>query len=91
TPEQQAYAYDRGYFYPGPAIKGVDLSMAPEESQQVLAEFGRPEYDQMALDTPVVLPLDAANLVKAFAKWDAEIGGDKVKAAPTAIPPTATP
>ena len=26
TPEQQAIAYDKGYFYPGPAVKGVTLS-----------------------------------------------------------------
>ncbi len=32
TPEAQAYTYDKGYFYPGPAIKDVSLSMAPKES-----------------------------------------------------------
>ncbi len=42
TKEQQAYAYDMGYFYPGPAVKGVSLSMAPKDSQDSLAEFGRP-------------------------------------------------
>ncbi len=31
TPEQQAKAYDDGYFYPGPAVKNVPLSMAPAE------------------------------------------------------------
>ena len=34
TPEQQAKAYDTGYFYPGPAIKGVTLDMAPQQSQR---------------------------------------------------------
>ncbi len=29
TKEQQAYTYDEGYFYPGPAVKGVTLDMAP--------------------------------------------------------------
>ena len=33
TPEAQAYTYDKGYFYPGPAVKNVPLSMAPKESQ----------------------------------------------------------
>ena len=33
TPEQQAITYDKGYFYPGPAVKDVTLSMAPKESQ----------------------------------------------------------
>ena len=32
TPEAQAYTYDEGYFYPGPAVKDVPLSMAPKES-----------------------------------------------------------
>ena len=35
TPEQQALSYDDGYFYPGPAIKGVGIDMAPQESQKV--------------------------------------------------------
>jgi len=29
SPQQQAKAYDKGFFYPGPAIKGVTLAMAP--------------------------------------------------------------
>ena len=33
TPEQQAYTYDDGFMYPGPAIKNVPLSMAPKASQ----------------------------------------------------------
>jgi len=89
-PEQQANAFDKGYFYPGPAVKGVDISMAPQGSQDAMKEFGRPEYDDMAKNTKIELPLDADNLVKAFAKWDKEIGGNKIKAAPTAVPPTAT-
>ena len=45
TPEAQAYTYDKGYFYPGPAVKDVPLSMAPKESQDAIKEFGRPEYE----------------------------------------------
>lgn len=78
-PEQQAINYDKGYFYPGPAVKGVDLSMAPADSQAAIKEFGRPEYDDLIKNTPVVVPLDAKNLVAAFDKWDKEIGGAKVK------------
>jgi len=85
-PEQRAIAYDKGYFYPGPAVKGVDISMAPQASQDVLKEFGRPEYDEWIKNTPIVLPLDAKNLVTAFAMWDKQIGQNKIK-----IPPTATP
>jgi putative spermidine/putrescine transport system substrate-binding protein len=79
TPEQQAKAYDKGYFYPGPAIKDVPLSMAPAESQQALGEFGRPEYEKLIADNPLEVPLDAKSLVAAFDRWDREIGGAKVK------------
>jgi putative spermidine/putrescine transport system substrate-binding protein len=45
TPEAQAYTWDKGYFYPGPAVKNVPLSMAPTASQEAIKEFGRPEYE----------------------------------------------
>ena len=79
TPQQQAKAYDKGYFYPGPAVKDVPLSMAPPESQQALAEFGRPEYEQLIASNPLEVPLDAKSLVAAFDRWDREVGGAKVK------------
>ena len=79
TPEQQAKAYDKGYFYPGPAIKGVALTQAPQESQDSIKEFGRPEYDKLIADNPTEVPLDAKSLVAAFDKWDREVGGSKVK------------
>ncbi|MBF9132465.1 extracellular solute-binding protein [Plantactinospora sp. S1510] len=78
TPEQQAKAYDQGYFYPGPAIKDVPLSMAPEASRQAIEKFGRPEYEQLIAGNPIEVPLDAKALVAAFSKWDREIGGAKV-------------
>jgi putative spermidine/putrescine transport system substrate-binding protein len=79
TPEQQAKAFDKGYFYPGPAIKGVDISMAPADSKQAIADFGRPEYEQLIANNPLEVPLDAKALVAAFDKWDREVGGAKVK------------
>ena len=79
TPQQQAKAYDKGYFYPGPAIKDVPLSMAPQESRQALNEYGRPEYEKLIADHPLEVPLDAKSLVAAFDRWDREIGGAKVK------------
>jgi putative spermidine/putrescine transport system substrate-binding protein len=79
TPEAQAYTYDEGYFYPGPAVKDVSLSMAPKESQDAIKEFGRPEYEQMIAGAPLETPLDAKGQVAAFKKWDQEIGGAKVK------------
>jgi putative spermidine/putrescine transport system substrate-binding protein len=79
TPEQQAKAYDKGYFYPGPALKDVSVSMAPDESKKAIEEFGRPEYEQLIADNPLEVPLDAKALVAAFERWDREIGGNKVK------------
>jgi putative spermidine/putrescine transport system substrate-binding protein len=79
TPQQQAKAYDKGYFYPGPAVKDVPLSMAPAESRQALTEYGRPEYEKLIADNPLETPLDAKALVAAFDRWDREIGGAKVK------------
>jgi putative spermidine/putrescine transport system substrate-binding protein len=80
TPQQQAITYDKGYFYPGPAVQGVTISMAPADSQQAIRDFGRPEYDQLIDANPKATPLDAKALVAAFDKWDKEVGGDKVKA-----------
>lgn len=79
TPEQQAKAYDKGYFYPGPAVDGVTIEMAPAESQQAIKDYGRPEYAQLIADNPIEVPLEASALVAAFDKWDREIGGSKVK------------
>ena len=79
TPQQQAKAYDKGYFYPGPAVKDVTLDMAPADSQQAIKEYGRPAYTQLIADNPLEVPLDAKSLVAAFDKWDRDIGGAKVK------------
>lgn len=79
TKEQQAYTYDEGYFYPGPAVKGVTLAMAPGESQATIKEFGRPEYDQLIANNPHELPLEPAQTNLAFRRWDEEIGGAKRK------------
>jgi putative spermidine/putrescine transport system substrate-binding protein len=79
SPAQQAYTYDEGYFYPGPAVKEVPLSMAPPESQKVIVEYGRPEYDKLISDNPVEVPLNPDKLVIAFRRWDEEIGSGKNK------------
>ncbi len=73
-PEQQAVTYDKGYFYPGPAVKGVTLAMAPEESRNILKEFGRPAYDDLIAKLPTEAPLTPERLVAAFRRWDQEIG-----------------
>jgi putative spermidine/putrescine transport system substrate-binding protein len=78
-PQQQALTYDKGYFYPGPAVKDVPLAMAPAESQEVIKEYGRPEYADWTAKFPHVQPLDAKAMVEAFHKWDQEIGAQKTK------------
>jgi putative spermidine/putrescine transport system substrate-binding protein len=78
TKPQQAKAYDDGYFYPGPAIDGVDVSMAPKTSRDELKKYGRPEYDALIANTPKELPLDAKSMVTAFDLWDRKVGASKV-------------
>jgi putative spermidine/putrescine transport system substrate-binding protein len=79
TPEAQATTYDKGYFYPGPARKDVTLAMAPQESQDIIKEFGRPEYEKLVTDIPQELPLLPDKLVYAFSRWDERVGGAKRK------------
>ncbi|MBK9081366.1 MAG: extracellular solute-binding protein [Rhizobiales bacterium] len=73
-PQMQAYSYDEGYLYPGPAVKNVPLSMAPEKSRQVIEEFGRPEYAAWIAGNPIELPLKPAKMVQAFRIWDEKVG-----------------
>ena len=79
SPPAQAMTYDDGYFYPGPAVKDVPLSMAPAASQKVIAEYGRPEYANEITSHPQELPLLPDQLVYAFSRWDEEIGSKKKK------------
>ncbi|CAN7621986.1 extracellular solute-binding protein [Caballeronia sp. LjRoot34] len=78
-PAQQAMTFDDGYFYPGPAVKGVTIDQAPAKSQDVIKKYGRPEYAQLLADRPHVVPLSATAMVAAFQKWDREIGSQKSK------------
>jgi len=80
-PEVNAMAFDSGYFYPGPAVQGATLSMAPQKDQDVINQFGRPEYDNLIANNPTALPLDSASMVKAYDLWNQNIGqnGSKVK------------
>jgi putative spermidine/putrescine transport system substrate-binding protein len=78
TPQAQAYTYDKGYFYPGPAVKNVPLSMAPKESQDAIKEFGRPEYDKWLSEFPHTQSLEAKQQVEAFRIWDEQVGA-KIK------------
>ena len=75
TPEAQANTYDKGYFYPGPAVKDVPLSMAPQESQDAIKEFGRPEYEQTDRRRPARGAARCQGPGRRLHKWDQEIGG----------------
>lgn len=77
TPEQQAFAYDDGYFYPGPAVKGVPLSKAPAASQKVIAQYGEPQFDGWITQYPIKNSLPATTQVAAFDLWDRRIGSTK--------------
>jgi putative spermidine/putrescine transport system substrate-binding protein len=70
----QAMTYDKGYFYPGPAVKDVPLSMAPPESQKLIAEYTRSFYTKLFKDVPSEVPLPADKLVYAFQRWDQQVG-----------------
>ena len=78
-PQQQAMTYDTGYFYPGPAVKNVPLSLAPQASQDVIKEFGRAEYAGWLTQFPHAQPLETKAMVDAFRRWDQEIGTQKTK------------
>lgn len=75
----QATTYDDGYFYPGPAVKDVPLSMAPAASQKVIEEFGRLEYAAAITNHKQELPLLPEKLVHAFSRWDEQVGSQKKK------------
>ncbi|MFB9465289.1 extracellular solute-binding protein [Streptomyces cinereospinus] len=77
TPEQQASAYDEGYFYPGPAVKDVPLSKAPAASQKVVEEFGEPDFDAWIKQYPIKNSLPTTTQVTAFDLWDRRIGSTK--------------
>jgi len=78
--KEQAITYDDGYFYPGPAVKGVTISQAPAKSQQEIQQFGRPEYNDWISKYPAETALEYDKLNAAFDKWDKEVGGSKIHA-----------
>ena len=77
TPQQQAVTYDMGYFYPGPAVKGVTLSQAPASSQQAIAKYGDPQFDSWISGSPIKNAPPAPMQVTAFGLWDTKIGSTK--------------
>jgi len=73
-PDQQAISYDKGYFYPGPAVKGVTLDMAPADSQAAIKAVLPAQFDQWITQFPKVTSLPADQQVIAFDLWDKNIG-----------------
>jgi putative spermidine/putrescine transport system substrate-binding protein len=78
-PDQQAQTYDTGYFYPGPAVKGVTLAMAPKADQDKVTPVRRAEFDDLIKTRPVEIPLTPDKLVQAFTIWDQKVGANKLK------------
>jgi putative spermidine/putrescine transport system substrate-binding protein len=78
-PVQQAVTYDKGYFYPGPAINKVPISMAPQASQDAVKAAMRPEYDKAVKDLPNTTQLGSAPMVEAFDMWDKLVGAKTKK------------
>jgi putative spermidine/putrescine transport system substrate-binding protein len=74
TKPAQATTYDKGFFYPGPAVAGVTLDMAPKDSQEAIAAYNRPFYAKLIAEVPTETPLPADKLVYAFQRWDQQIG-----------------
>jgi putative spermidine/putrescine transport system substrate-binding protein len=77
TPQEQAVTFDQGYFYPGPAVKGVTLAQAPAASQQAIAKYGDPQFDSWISSYPIKNSLPALAQVTAFDLWDKKIGSTK--------------
>lgn len=79
TAPAQAYTYDEGYFYPGPAIKDVPLSMAPQASQDKVKAFMRPFYDQQVKNLPNATQLGPDEFTVASDLWDKLVGAKTKK------------
>ena len=73
-PDQQAVSYDKGYFYPGPAVKGVTIDMAPADSQAALKDVVPAVFAQWIEQFPKKTSLSADGQVTAFDLWDKNIG-----------------
>lgn len=74
-PEQQAMTFDHGYVYPGPAVKGITVDMAPPEMAELNKKYGVPDYDDYIAKYPGADPLPPDVLVAAYDKWNRLIGG----------------
>jgi putative spermidine/putrescine transport system substrate-binding protein len=77
-PVQQAVTYDEGYFYPGPAIANVPISMAPKASQDKVIPAMRDYFDKAIKTLPNTTSLTPEALALASDTWDKMVGS-KIK------------
>jgi putative spermidine/putrescine transport system substrate-binding protein len=77
-PENQAATYATGYFYPGPAIQNVPLTMASKDIQDQIKPAMRDNLDKYINDMPNEVQLDYKAMAVAFDMWD-QLVGSKVK------------
>ncbi len=78
-PSWQAYAYDEGYFYPGPAIKGVPLNLAPSASQAAVKPAMRAWYDEAVAKGPNTSQLGTTAFNDMSEMWDKLVGSKTKK------------
>jgi putative spermidine/putrescine transport system substrate-binding protein len=78
-PSWQAYMYDEGYFYPGPAIKGVPFSLAPSSSQAAVKPALRAQYDEWIAKYPNTTQLGATAFNDMSEMWDKLVGAKTKK------------
>jgi len=55
----------------------VPITMAPEESQKIIKEFGRDEYAAAIANNKQEVPLPPDKLVYALNRWDEQVGALK--------------
>lgn len=66
---------------PSLAVRNVPLSLAPKASQDIIAEFGRPDYAGLIANNPIERPLKPEKMVVAFRKRDELVGSKRARSA----------
>lgn len=76
-PQEQAYAYDNGYFYPGPAIANVPLTQAPAADQAIVTKYKYPDFDTWIKEFPNAVQVTAPNFTYFTQYWKQNIAAGK--------------
>ena len=76
-PQEQAYAYDNGYFYPGPAIANVPLTQAPAQDQTEINQYKYPDFDTWIKEFPNAVQVTASNFTYFTQYWKQNIAAGK--------------